>query len=278
MVSTKELAYFLGIVLFLILGISLTIFLKSEAGSALLSHTSSSLPENETTYATVTKAGTSSKEGVTGEDIESEINKEEGFSRAENLKNMRAKIASNPELLKEAKSSPLFIPTEKTTKDSDKKEEESNGKEVSSGSIKTCAEQINLGNNWVASGISFNEIGGIREVIKTDSISGEKKTIAWLPALKTASGENCLNSSVVGIALDGSLIKNNENGLYNIFSKESLVGYARDGFPIYGLNNSVKTDTCGGTIEGGQYRYYLSTERNGVLGCFSGSPINSLGS
>jgi len=267
MVSTKELVYFFGIVLFLILGISVTVFLKSSAGDSLFSKTSAPLLEKGVTLATVveTDFGQENKEENTDNNT---------FSREENLKNMRAKIANNANLLKEAESSPLLIPKE-TKKDKTEESEENNSV---SGKIKTCSEQIKLGSSWVASGISFNEVGAVREVIKTDLNTGAEKTVAWLPAFKSSGGaENCLNSSVVGIALDGSLIRNNENSLYSIFSKETLLGYARDGFPIYGLNNTAKLDTCGGVMEGGQYRYYLSAERDGVLGCFSAAPINSLG-
>lgn len=262
MVSTKELVYFLGIVLFLILGISITVFLKSPAGSGLFSKSSTSLE-----LATVTEA-VLEQEVVEGDE-------KKGFSREENLKNMRAKIASNPNLIEEAESSPLFIPKEPSE---DSRDDEKNDEEVVLGKINTCSEQINLENSWVATGVSFSELGSLREVIRTDLNTGEGKTVAWLPTFKSANGgENCLNSSVVGIALDGSLIKNDENGLYSIFSKETLLGYARDGFPIYGLNDGVKTDKCGGINEGGQYRYYLSSDRDGVLGCFSASPVNSLG-
>jgi hypothetical protein len=91
--------------------------------------------------------------------------------------------------------------------------------------------------------------------------------IQFVP-LGTAS---CLASDVVGVALDGSLIKNQEASLYQLFTNDSLIGYALDGFPIYGTGSAV-TDNCGGRIVQGQYRYELSESRDNVLNCFSGNP------
>lgn len=86
--------------------------------------------------------------------------------------------------------------------------------------------------------------------------------------------KSCLPTDVVGIALDGSLIRNNEQALYTIFSDETLLGYALDGFPMYGATNRYQLDTCGGTTLDGQYRYYLSSERSAILYCFAGIPVD----
>ena len=86
------------------------------------------------------------------------------------------------------------------------------------------------------------------------------------------AGANRAPSDVIGIALDGSLIKNNEYSLYSIFREETLIGYALDGFPIYG-QSEVSTDECGGILADNQYRYYLSKERKAVLYCYSGTPV-----
>lgn len=83
----------------------------------------------------------------------------------------------------------------------------------------------------------------------------------------------CLPSDVVAIALDGSLIRNNEKNLYGIFPSPTLLGYALDGFPLYGTNNQSALDKCGGVMVDGQYRYYLQSERENILNCFAGSPI-----
>ncbi|MBY0310345.1 hypothetical protein K2Q16_04345 [Patescibacteria group bacterium] len=109
--------------------------------------------------------------------------------------------------------------------------------------------------------------------VSTDSI------LAQLP-LRTSPFPSpaCLPQDVVGIATDGSLIRNNEVALYTVFGSETLVGYALDGFPIYGVNAYAKTDACGGIMVGGMYRYFLSTEREHILHCFSGAPVSLLSS
>ena len=89
----------------------------------------------------------------------------------------------------------------------------------------------------------------------------------------SAGGKQCLGQDVVGVALDGSLIRNGEYGLYGVFGESTQIGYALDGYPIYGLNNSQPTDACGGATVDGSYRYYLSSSRPGVLGCFTATPV-----
>ena len=88
------------------------------------------------------------------------------------------------------------------------------------------------------------------------------------------SSASCIPSDVVGIALDGSYIRNEEYAVYAVFGGETLVGYALDGFPIYGQNNTVATDRCGGSMLEESYKYYLSKDREAVLGCYAGAAIS----
>ena len=78
---------------------------------------------------------------------------------------------------------------------------------------------------------------------------------------------------MVGVALDGSLIRNTEYPVYAIFGSESLIGYALDGFPMYGLSTDV-VDQCGGKSVDGQYGYYLRPDQTVVLDCFFGKPVS----
>lgn len=106
----------------------------------------------------------------------------------------------------------------------------------------------------------------------SSSTTIEKNTLLTLSSHFVPLGPaSCLSSDVIGIALDGSLIRNNEIGLYSIFSDETLIGYALDGYPIYGLGEQ-EVDSCGGRIELGQYRYELAAERTLILNCFAGVP------
>lgn len=150
-----------------------------------------------------------------------------------------------------------------------------------------CSQYQNFSKDWSPKGLIFSVVEGARLLYRETEVVGvvsttssstiltetTKDVVLQLP-LQTypAKEKSCLFSDVVGVALDGSLIKNNEHALYSIFSTETLIGYALDGFPIYGQGKE-KTDECGGIFKGGQYRYYLSSDRDAILYCYSGIPV-----
>ena len=82
----------------------------------------------------------------------------------------------------------------------------------------------------------------------------------------------CIQSDVIGVAQDGSLIRNQEVELYSVFTDSTIVGYALDGYPIYGQNDVVDVDQCGGATVAGQYGYVLQSDRPVVVNCFRGVP------
>jgi hypothetical protein len=84
---------------------------------------------------------------------------------------------------------------------------------------------------------------------------------------------NCLDSEVIGVALDGNLIKNSDTWKFRNYSSDVLLGYARDGIPIYGQGvDEALLDTCGGYDNGIEYRYYLREKELFVLACFDAKP------
>lgn len=141
---------------------------------------------------------------------------------------------------------------------------------------------------WSPLGLEFEEIEGARLVYRqlppsltpnasgTDFVEIPNREVVLQLSLRTMPLTNptCLTNDVIGIATDGSLIRNSEAGLYSIFDSETLVGYALDGFPIYGNDVNADTDQCGGTLAGDTYRYVVSNQRDYILGCFSGSPTS----
>jgi hypothetical protein len=150
-----------------------------------------------------------------------------------------------------------------------------------------CPDYTAFSGSWNTQGVSFSVVEGARllardVVLATTTASGtpltytEREVVLQLP-LRTFSlpVQSCLPTDVVGVAVDGSLIRNNEVSMYTVFGGETLIGYALDGFPIYGQNDtSLTLDTCGGTIVSGQYAYYLDKERGGVLNCFAAIPVS----
>ncbi len=153
--------------------------------------------------------------------------------------------------------------------------------------IALCPSYQSINPIWSPSDLMFEVVEGARLVYRNvedtpvvDELGQPvpsqtmKEVVLQLP-LRTfpSQSKSCLSSDVVGIALDGSLIRNNEDSLYKVFGNETLIGYSLDGFPIYGLNLNLETDNCGGVMVEGEYRYYLSSDRQGVLGCYSGIPV-----
>lgn len=84
----------------------------------------------------------------------------------------------------------------------------------------------------------------------------------------------CINSDVIGIANDGSLIRNSEAGVYGVFGSASIVGYALDGYPIYGTDNSVRVDSCGGAVGAAGYGYVIQSDRSEIINCFTATPVS----
>ncbi len=147
------------------------------------------------------------------------------------------------------------------------------------GEVLLCPNYATANILWDSANIKFVVTEGARILYR--ELSGQtsndisSSTILQLPINTFQSDiSTCLNNDIVGIALEGSLMRNGEDKIYKIFGSETLLGYALDGFPIYGLNNNINTDSCGGTTLDGSYRYYLKDNRAGLIGCFSGSPIS----
>ncbi len=150
--------------------------------------------------------------------------------------------------------------------------------------ISLCSNYQTITPNWSSNNLLFEIVEGARIVYRnvvveqvvgstTNSVPS-REVVLQLP-LRTfpLSEKTCLGTDVVGVALDGSLIRNDEHSLYKVFGDQTLIGYALDGFPIYGQSEN-KTDECGGSSLSGEYRYYLSNERAGVLGCYGGIPAS----
>lgn len=56
-------------------------------------------------------------------------------------------------------------------------------------------------------------------------------------------------------------------------ASETVVGYARDGFAIYGEGiDEELLDSCGGYDNGLGYRYHIRERELFVLGCFAAVP------
>lgn len=207
------------------------------------------------------------------------------LDREERLAHLRAAVADyDLSNLRPSAPEPAVESTT-TTSDGTALTEQSDEDDVEAESAKPlrCADYQPDTTSWPTAPVKLSVAEGTRLVTIPDpgapaavSASGtpSETILAQLPIRQWPTARpSCLPSDVVGIAQDGSLIRNDELALYQIFGADTVIGYALDGFPIHGAS-SRPTDRCGGAIVNGQYGYYLSTERPVVLGCFSAPPTS----
>ena len=257
MLRTRDFALFVAAVLFLLVGRSVTLGTRDAATQTIAAHPSSdpgAVPQGA---------------AITASDID----------RESRVAELREKIAS---LGGELSAAPETVALEAPSA------AEEMGEAVATTAASAAMEcgPVQSVDRTIPSDIRFLEREGARLVVAPRPPTAQGSTsptaaelaedvVLQLPARKQPlSGSSCIETDVVGIAKDGSLIRNDEVGLYGVFGKDTLIGYALDGFPIYGMNESVETDECGGVSETGQYRYYLDDARDTILGCYSGIPVS----
>jgi len=203
------------------------------------------------------------------------------FSRAQLLQQMRDKIAASSQLSITAPEPTAVIEDILASTSSTTDDAVAPGPQLCPGYAPTFV-------NWSPVGIEIEEAEGARLVFKTivepiieksSSTSApvasppQRTILAQLPVRNVPSANtSCIPSDVIGIANDGSLIRNTEVGVYGIFTSATLIGYALDGFPIYGSAPSAG-DACGGIMTPEGYRYQLSSQRDTILNCYSAAPI-----
>ncbi|MDA8597171.1 hypothetical protein N9L26_02425 [Candidatus Pacebacteria bacterium] len=138
--------------------------------------------------------------------------------------------------------------------------------------------------NWPLTTAEIQVADGYRKVVGTETVEEvvgsttipietqvEKLRLPLTPV--ATGGQICLDSQLIGVALDGSLIKNNDTWRFRTFSESTLLGYARDGLPIYGpgVDDSL-LDACGGYVGPAGYQYHLRPNEPFIIGCYSGMP------
>jgi len=218
----------------------------------------------------------------TNQENQVEIAVKPEVSRAERLQSMREKIAQSSQLSISNPEPEASMPDEAATSSEDLTE--------SNKTLLTCADYRPYAAQWSPAGIIIEEVEGARLVYRTVPATSlpeamaqatgtvvlqapTKEILLQLPLRSfPLSTQSCIYSDVIGIANDGSLIRNSEAGLYGIFSSNTMIGYALDGFPIYGAGDSV-SDACGGVMGAAGYQYQISLERDTILNCFSAPPV-----
>ena len=257
MLRTRDYALMLSAVVFLLVGIVTTAITQSGFGvfSGQEAAVFVATNENDTYSAVVEEADMSREDRVTA---------------------LRKKIAALGNLgtvvVEEA------IPTESPVPEAS---------ETTTGPVteNRCGNYSSTGVAWNSTGVKLEEVEGARLVYReakpvnnaSSSASSSVPTrqiLAQLPVRSIPSAsQSCISNIVIGISKNGSLIRNTDVAGYGSFGGDTLVGYALDGFPIYGAADK-KTDICGGLMEDGQYRYQISNSRDTIITCYAGSPIS----
>ena len=211
-------------------------------------------------------------------EYQAEVHAPETLSRAERLAAMRQKIADGGGVTLRAPEAEVAATPATDT------DVTAAAAVAAVGELQHCAGYAAYTGPWPRQGVTLAVVEGARLVFEDSQPDGtmtstttpatpSRSVLLQLPAAPVlATTPHCVASDVIGVAQDGSLIRNHEAALYGVFGPETLVGYALDGLPIYGTNDAVVHDACGGALVAGQYGYYLSSNRLEVLHCFSAAP------
>lgn len=201
-------------------------------------------------------------------------NQDDMMSRAERLALLRQKILVGGEIIS-AKPESEAVAEAETDEDKDIPE--------SAGEIR-CSNYQKVTSAWQSHGVvnEFREGARVYYRLTTTApvasssssvATVTEEIVAQLPApFSIPKNQNCIASDVIGIATNGALIKNSDIEFYKIFSASTLVGYALDGYPVYGSGTGVR-DACGGVVVNNQYRYQISSEAKTIINCYAGKSI-----
>jgi hypothetical protein len=126
--------------------------------------------------------------------------------------------------------------------------------------------------SWPRENMSWVVSGSVRQlmVVAEDGTSFPRVNIPLYPV--AYAEPTCLDSEIIGVTVGGALIFNGDAIVHANTSSDTLIGYARDGFPIYGLSSNESTDQCGGYQAYDGYRYTVDPNRSFMIGCFKAYP------
>ncbi len=256
MFRTRDFLLFLIAITFLVLAITFTILLTdhSSVGNGISIDT-----ELETTTAT-----------YTAEVIAPQI------ARADRLASMRRKLS---EITAEFRSpEPEIMPEEST----EPTEVDDVGIIVEAQAVELCGAQRIQTIAWPSvpqqyeirngSRVFYTSAPGVVVGTSTAPVLTETILLSLPVRADALPFSSCIASNVVAVTPTGMPIRNSDYKQYQGLGEGTLIGFTLDGFELYGQTSSLDTDACGGAVVSGVYRYYLSAERPGVIGCFAGIP------
>lgn len=83
----------------------------------------------------------------------------------------------------------------------------------------------------------------------------------------------CVPSTIVGVTMNGTPLFNSNPTVWSAVAANTQIGYARDGYPIYG-SYAGPVDECGGYQAPDGYRYVISPTQPYIVGCYHATPMS----
>jgi hypothetical protein len=141
---------------------------------------------------------------------------------------------------------------------------------------------------WPRSSVTIVVQDGVRSVVyesESSAVASSTATTSLLqpPAVVTKTlvrmemypnkqpSATCVAGDIIGVTISGALLSNSDAQFYRQSSVDQLLGYAKDGFPVYGLY-AGEVDSCGGYMHPEGYRYTIREGSSFILGCYAGIP------
>jgi hypothetical protein len=261
MPRTRDLLIYLGILFVLCAAIAYALISGSEKGGG---------------------AGGGELSLLSGPDAYTAINTKEETDRASIIDRLRKAIAQNDSGIIPEPSVEAPAPEPETPP------EEGGAEEGSAASLMRCSAadmDAQMLQGYPLTGVSVALQGAARVVLSqpdvpetsasssssTKSVPSPVKLLTLPLSPSPLLAAQCVPSDAIGITPYGALLYNSDVNLYRSYGAEALIGYARDGYPIYGTYGGA-VDSCGGYESAAGYRYTISPERSYIVGCFKAIP------
>lgn len=261
MIRTKDLVLFLVIVIFLLIGITYTLARQPQTDLQQVGNTFAQVSETPTGGAVAR---------------ESEIDRASIIDRLRTALDRDTSISVSPSVVDDAVTEPMVVA--------------SSSEVTSTSCVDSVSNALQLARIWPRTGVQVTVIEGVRVVrTETQTISTLAQSASTsapplepnvtygvallrLPLTPVPLEEPvCIASDVIGVTIDGNLLFNSDALALRTNGVADLIGYARDGYPIYGTSQAL-VDECGGYSVGGQYRYTISPDRSTFLNCYTAVP------
>jgi hypothetical protein len=257
MIRTRDLVIFLAILMFVLVGITLTLFVDAQ-GERMTLPSFFGMEHSEVTYS-------------------AEKTNNPTLDRTSIIDRLRSAIAQGEP---EVAPSPSVEESEGSVSDTDVVE--------LTPEVDYCANYDDSQGVVAAwpTGATFKEEVGLRKVVvsmapaisasSSATSTSKERLLLVMPQSPVPSGTSCVPGEVIGVSMAGRVLLNSQVSLYRGYGAEYLIGYARDGFPIYGYYEGP-TDSCGGYQHPSGYRYTITPDRDQVLSCFKSAPAAFIG-